>query len=121
MQKTAYEMRISDWSSDVCSSDLMRSLLRLPRWVSFSLSSVAQFSRFPPSLSLFFLKIYHYLPPGPNDRNCCDIILPTPPHPEQNSAKSRVGKACVSTCRSRWWTNHLKKKHKTNTIISTST
>src|SRR3546814_7007170 len=26
-QKTAYEMRISDWSSDVCSSDLLR------RWV----------------------------------------------------------------------------------------
>src|SRR3546814_9257310 len=24
-QKTAYEMRISDWSSDVCSSDLQRS------------------------------------------------------------------------------------------------
>src|SRR3546814_12336308 len=26
-QKTAYEMRISDWSSDVCSSDLVRELL----------------------------------------------------------------------------------------------
>src|SRR3546814_4101004 len=25
-QKTAYEMRISDWSSDVCSSDLMSGL-----------------------------------------------------------------------------------------------
>src|SRR3546814_7342717 len=25
-QKTAYEMRISDWSSDVCSSDLLRCL-----------------------------------------------------------------------------------------------
>src|SRR3546814_19770818 len=25
-QKTAYEMRISDWSSDVCSSDLMEQL-----------------------------------------------------------------------------------------------
>src|SRR3546814_5335569 len=25
-QKTAYEMRISDWSSDVCSSDLVRRL-----------------------------------------------------------------------------------------------
>src|SRR3546814_11464436 len=25
-QKTAYEMRISDWSSDVCSSDLMGSM-----------------------------------------------------------------------------------------------
>src|SRR3546814_3453865 len=28
-QKTAYEMRISDWSSDVCSSDLHASLLRI--------------------------------------------------------------------------------------------
>src|SRR3546814_2142919 len=27
-QKTAYEMRISDWSSDVCSSDLSRYRLR---------------------------------------------------------------------------------------------
>src|SRR3546814_7057562 len=26
-QKTAYEMRISDWSSDVCSSDLSRASL----------------------------------------------------------------------------------------------
>src|SRR3546814_4703397 len=26
-QKTAYEMRISDWSSDVCSSDLTAALL----------------------------------------------------------------------------------------------
>src|SRR3546814_3933610 len=26
-QKTAYEMRISDWSSDVCSSDLLRKIL----------------------------------------------------------------------------------------------
>src|SRR3546814_19455352 len=40
-QKTAYEMRISDWSSDVCSSDLIpaapaaatrpEALMRLPR------------------------------------------------------------------------------------------
>src|SRR3546814_6769967 len=28
-QKTAYEMRISDWSSDVCSSDLHEAELRL--------------------------------------------------------------------------------------------
>src|SRR3546814_8051879 len=34
-QKTAYEMRISDWSSDVCSSDLRcpRSVRRAPRGV----------------------------------------------------------------------------------------
>src|SRR3546814_2556157 len=28
-QKTAYEMRISDWSSDVCSSDLLRGGLKV--------------------------------------------------------------------------------------------
>src|SRR3546814_9525945 len=27
-QKTAYEMRISDWSSDVCSSDLIGGVIR---------------------------------------------------------------------------------------------
>src|SRR3546814_15113111 len=30
-QKTAYEMRISDWSSDVCSSDPVPLSLRVPR------------------------------------------------------------------------------------------
>src|SRR3546814_8211597 len=29
-QKTAYEMRISDWSSDVCSSDLLKAALGQP-------------------------------------------------------------------------------------------
>src|SRR3546814_6093040 len=29
-QKTAYEMRISDWSSDVCSSDLHERAMRIP-------------------------------------------------------------------------------------------
>src|SRR3546814_19024496 len=28
-QKTAYEMRISDWSSDVCSSDLQKGIVQL--------------------------------------------------------------------------------------------
>src|SRR3546814_19362087 len=31
-QKTAYEMRISDWSSDVCSSDLHEGLRHQGRW-----------------------------------------------------------------------------------------
>src|SRR3546814_13808849 len=31
-QKTAYEMRISDWSSDVCSSDLIWSWDMVARW-----------------------------------------------------------------------------------------
>src|SRR3546814_3384366 len=43
-QKKAYEMRISDWSSDVCSSDLRKFLLnivdqyrRFPEWASLML------------------------------------------------------------------------------------
>src|SRR3546814_7549184 len=31
-QKTAYEMRISDWSSDVCSSDLGIKASGMPAW-----------------------------------------------------------------------------------------
>src|SRR3546814_9692537 len=37
-QKTAYEMRISDWSSDVCSSDLLR---WKGRWFAISAASHA--------------------------------------------------------------------------------
>src|SRR3546814_17332141 len=40
-QKTAYEMRISDWSSDVCSSDLRGDLLSL---------SLARLQRIAPDL-----------------------------------------------------------------------
>src|SRR3546814_15800194 len=35
-QKTAYEMRISDWSSDVCSSDLSGKAFSRPGWVLMS-------------------------------------------------------------------------------------
>src|SRR3546814_3349129 len=66
-QKTAYEMRISDWSSDVCSSDL-------------------QGSR-----------------PGP-DRQ--DRHLPHGTGAGLRSEERRVGKECVSTCRSRWSPYH---------------
>src|SRR3546814_4190926 len=42
-QKTAYEMRISDWSSDVCSSDLPRGpVASLPFDQTFSLCSIVQ-------------------------------------------------------------------------------
>src|SRR3546814_8533700 len=39
-QKTAYEMRISDWSSDVCSSDLLAVIVRQdPMYVTFPVSA----------------------------------------------------------------------------------
>src|SRR3546814_8423031 len=40
-QKTAYEMRISDWSSDVCSSDL-RIVRETPRGVSMVLGPAGE-------------------------------------------------------------------------------
>src|SRR3546814_6348770 len=39
-QKTAYEMRISDWSSDVCSSDLLAPFGRRRAVVDLSISAV---------------------------------------------------------------------------------
>src|SRR3546814_13309755 len=40
-QKTAYEMRISDWSSDVCSSDLLTMLLTLVFLIPVSIPGVS--------------------------------------------------------------------------------
>src|SRR3546814_3595661 len=43
-QKTAYEMRISDWSSDVCSSDLARTTARK---IPFPVLAAARASNIP--------------------------------------------------------------------------
>src|SRR3546814_7638894 len=52
-QKTAYEMRISDWSSDVCSSDLRTSLLtsRSRSMSTASMPDAAARRRRPSSIS----------------------------------------------------------------------
>src|SRR3546814_6281133 len=44
-QKTAYEMRISDWSSDVCSSDLLRQRLQGPGRAAVTLQKLAEHHR----------------------------------------------------------------------------
>src|SRR3546814_3673671 len=85
-QKTAYEMRISDWSSDVCSSDLIT-----PNFV---------------GRNVFFIIILD----AHNDRFLIEIYLFD--HSilrkefEGRSEERRVGKECVSTCRSRWSPYH---------------
>src|SRR3546814_19838508 len=97
-QKTAYDRRTSDWSSDVCSSDLS-----LPRHGHSShdgastsayalLSSTSENSASTTSSSAFGAS-----PPGAAAR----------------SEERRVGKECVSTCRSRWSTYHKKKQNNT--------
>src|SRR3546814_8738912 len=83
-QKTAYEMRISDWSSDVCSSDLnshTTTLTLQPR--SSDTASVA--GRLVQVALKGVTRVYEGA-----DR----------------SEERRVGKECVSTCRSRWSPYH---------------
>src|SRR3546814_3443577 len=97
-QKTAYEMRISDWSSDVCSSDLDagaegrcadRALPdpRHPRWAAHD-EHLSR--REPPARSV-------------DDRRGMDRRCRDP-----RSEERRVGQECVSTCRSRWSPYHEK-------------
>src|SRR6056297_3043385 len=67
-QKTAYEILRSNWSSDVCSSDLRdRAMLELMGYAGFRSGEVLNLKR---------------------------------------SEERRVGKECVSTCRSRWSPYH---------------
>src|SRR3546814_4565594 len=73
-QKTAYEMRISDWSSYVCSSDLRARPVR-------RLTSGGGVSQGTPSHG-------GHLPR------------------QGRSEERRIGKECVSTCRSRWSPYH---------------
>src|SRR3546814_9784191 len=73
-QKTAYEMRISDWSSDVCSSDLCRHRLFAGAARQFDAGRAVR------------------------GHAAADRQL--------RSEERRVGKECVSTCRSRWSPYH---------------
>src|SRR3546814_4277373 len=77
-QKTAYEMRISDWSSDVCSSDLADR---------HEVGRVEECS----DLHLMFERETSRLAHLAGE----DCLL-------FRSEERRVGKACVRTCRSRW-------------------
>src|SRR3546814_1511829 len=111
-QKTAYEMRISDWSSDVCSSDLRQPLescttiafIRIVNLAEIQPGSVL--SLLPSSPAFFSLG---------TPRQATLTLIPPPWQPSNKVRSSRsearrVGKECVSTCRSRWSPFHSKKK-----------
>src|SRR3546814_5562577 len=118
-QKTAYEMRISDWSSDVCSSDLSVIVM--------SALDVGAEERGHPELLGDALHsddlidgLVHVVDPpllvvqvDAGDRAGVERSLHAWQHrevleehvlvePAERSEERRVGKACVSTCRSRW-------------------
>src|SRR3546814_8893165 len=91
-QKTAYELRISDWSSDVCSSDL-----ELQRRLVVGAAHLDNRHRLGQ-----LLRRRHALQAGVQQR---------PQHRRSRgerprSDERRVGKECVSTCRSLWSPYH---------------
>src|SRR3546814_8556813 len=93
-QKTAYEMRISDWSSDVCSSDL-GALHRAAR-----AGASGRLSRGRPGAA----------ESGADGRDAHDREgadgarggVAAVARLRDRSEARRVGEECVSKCRSRW-------------------
>src|SRR3546814_8884250 len=89
-QKTAYEMRISDWSSDVCSSDLaLYAALILP----YSVLALLGLLPALPGLATSAGHAHEML---------FGFALAVIAGYLLRSEERRVGKECVSTCRSRW-------------------
>src|SRR3546814_14541449 len=97
-------MRISDWSSDVCSSDLVlvtdeavqpavsyQDADRFLQTQADVLKSRAMAERVAQALGLFA------------DTSFFDKMALSPP---RRSEERRGGKECGSTCRSRWWPEH---------------
>src|SRR3546814_11081793 len=111
-QKTAYEMRISDWSSDVCSSDLRLAVIqRLDAEVRLGAVDVRRQQRNAEALQLLaehvqLVGVAHVV--GHRRGEELDRIVGLQVGGmvgDQGIARSeerRVGKECVSTCRSRW-------------------
>src|SRR3546814_1903135 len=108
-QKTAYEMRISDWSSDVCSSDL-----RNLQQIAHRIDGI----HLPMNDVVIPHHVLHALVGGfPRHDKYRQALLDCPANEAffraevENiiairSEERRVGKECVSTCRSRWSPYH---------------
>src|SRR3546814_12924902 len=115
-QKTAYEMRISDWSSDVCSSDLVSAdNSRRPREGGGRRRFTRRRRNKPPAAPAFAgatsyaisaphpktaARDHHRLVPS------CLNLATRPVRSHIRSEERRVGKECVSQCRSRRSTNN---------------
>src|SRR3546814_2427175 len=104
-QKTAYEMRISDWSSDVCSSDLGCSITSARRPDAAFAGTAEAKHRLPVIAGLD--PAIHASPgkdapiqawmPASSAGMTASLV---------RSEERRVGKECVRTCRSQWSAYH---------------
>src|SRR3546814_9729827 len=95
-QKTAYEMRISDWSSDVCSSDLTRGGDGGDPWSAGERADQDQ--EFADEVTGARQAEGRGCEEQADGRQVGDAR----PDAAHSSEERRVGKECVSTCSSRW-------------------
>src|SRR3546814_16598069 len=104
-------MRISDWSSDVCSSDLGMLVAGRPgsdddaRQTVLALQAdqviLEQLQAEDEAARPVRHQVAPVLPPRRVERRLDDLEVDG-----ARSEERRVGKECVSTCRSRWWPYH---------------
>src|SRR3546814_19341371 len=87
-------MRISDWSSDVCSSDL---ILRRRKDEDAAVPAIVA-------------GLHEGCRMARSGFSTNRSTIQQPSTPSKRSEERRVGKECVSTCRSRWSPYHSKKK-----------
>src|SRR3546814_17302903 len=98
-------MRISDWSSDVCSSDLTAPFGAEALTDSFvCVFERREFDRFAREHPRLEHKLLERTLAELDRTRRWMLLL-------GRSEERRVGKECVSTCRSRWSQNHKKKKN----------
>src|SRR3546814_18254421 len=99
-------MRISDWSSDVCSSDLVATDVARDSGQRVIRVTPSAVGRKPfLSLSIIICRMQAAdLIDGIEEYEGAKAAL--------RSEERRVGKECVSTCRSRWSPYHSKKTNK---------
>src|SRR3546814_16929694 len=108
-------MRMSYWSSDVCSSDLISTfaLLKLEiKLILLLIPSANNRNRISIVATFATLEQFRLKP-----KHCCVLNLDELSKYNRlvilfslRSEERRVGKECVSTCRSRWSASHYKKK-----------
>src|SRR3546814_16163679 len=104
-QKTSYEMRISDWSSDVCSSDLSDVQDFLDRNGGDPCIDSSIYGRYCPKLTTT-TTFYHNVSISQEINDRFEITFGI----ANRSEERRVGKECVRTCRYRWRPDNKIKK-----------
>src|SRR3546814_12925620 len=97
-------MRISDWSSDVCSSDLSVHAGREAEGLDYARALIDAFADAGVERI-----VANSAGCGSTMKDYADLLADDPEYAERAAARSeerRVGKECVSTCRSRWSPYH---------------